>query len=62
MSLEQLVVPKQRYNRFSSLGGNVHVTTTFEYAWATPGRIIIGSSVIFKEFFSLINFRFLTRM
>ena len=48
MSLEQLVVPKQRYNRFSSLGQNVHVTTTFEYAWATPGRIIIGSSVMFK--------------
>ena len=36
------VVPKQKYNRFSSVGDDVHATTTFKYAWASP-------DILFKE-------------
>ena len=40
------VVPKQRYDRFSSVGDYIHAatSTTFEYAWATPGHTIIEGS------------------
>ena len=38
------VVPKQRYDRFPSVGDHIHVTPTFEYAWATPGHAVIGGS------------------
>ena len=29
-------VPKQRYDRFPSVGDHIHAATTSEYAWATP--------------------------
>ena len=40
----RIVVPKQIYNRFPSVGDHIHVTTTFEHAWATPGHTVIGGS------------------
>ena len=43
------VVPKQRYNRFPSAGDHIHATTTFEYAWTTPGHTIIKGSQKSKE-------------
>ena len=38
------VVPKQRYDIFPYVGDRIHATTTFEYAWATPGHTIIERS------------------
>ena len=38
------VVPKQRYDRFPSVGDHIHATATFEHAWATPGHIAAGDS------------------
>ena len=38
------VVPKQRYDRFPSVWNHIHATTTFEYAWATPGHTIVRGS------------------
>ena len=38
------VVPKQRYDRLPSVGDHIHASTTFEYAWATPGHTIIEGS------------------
>ena len=43
------VVPKQRYDRFPSVGDHIHATTTFEHAWATPGQTVIGVSQKCKE-------------
>ena len=39
-----VVVPKQRYDRFPSVGDHIHVTSTFEHAWATTGHTVIGGS------------------
>ena len=36
------VVPKQRYDKFPSVGDHVHATPTFEHAWATLGHTVIG--------------------
>ena len=36
------VVPKHRPGRFSSVGKQNHITTTFEHAWATPRDTVIG--------------------
>ena len=38
------VAPKQRYDRFPSVGDHIHATPTFEHAWATPGHTVIGGS------------------
>ena len=38
------VVLKQRFDRLSSGGDQVHATPTFEHAWATAGHTVIGSS------------------
>ena len=38
------VSPKQRYNRFPSVGGHIYATTNLEDAWATPGHFITESS------------------
>ena len=36
------VALKQRPDRFSSIGDNIQVTTTFEHTWATPRHIVVG--------------------
>ena len=38
------VVPKQRYDKFRSVGDQIHATTTFEHVCATPGHTDIGRS------------------
>ena len=38
------VVPKQRYERFPSVGDHIHAATTLKYAWATPAHTIIEGS------------------
>ena len=38
------VAPKQRYDRFPSVGDHIHATPTFKHAWATPGHTVIGGS------------------
>ena len=38
------VAPKQRCDRFQSVGDHIHATPTFEHAWATPGHTVIGGS------------------
>ena len=35
---------KQRYDRFPSVGDQIHATPTFEHAWATPRHTLIGGS------------------
>ena len=32
------VAPKQRYDRFLTVGDQIHATPTFKQAWATPGH------------------------
>ena len=36
------VIPKQRYDRFPSVGDHIHVLPTFKSAWATPGHTVTG--------------------
>ena len=38
------VVPKQRYDRFPSVGDHINATNTFEHAWPTQGQTAIGGS------------------
>ena len=38
------VAPKQRYDRSPSVGDHIHVSPTFDHAWATPGHTVIGGS------------------
>ena len=38
------VAPKQRYDRFPSVGNHVHATLIFEHAWATPKHTVIAGS------------------
>ena len=38
------VVPKQRYDRFPSVGDHIHAAATFVRAWANPGHTAIGGS------------------
>ena len=38
------VAPKQRYDRFPSVGDHIYTTPNFEHAWATPGHTVIGGS------------------
>ena len=38
------VAPKQRCDRFPSVGDCIHVTPPFEYEWATPRHTVIGGS------------------
>ena len=41
--------PKQRYDRFPSVGDQIHVTPTFEHAWTNPWHPVIGVSYKFKD-------------
>ena len=55
------VDPKQKYDRFPSARCYIHATLTFEHAWASQGILLWEvlrdiQIVIFKEFFSFINF------
>ena len=38
------VAPKQRPDRFPSVGDHIHVTPSFEHALATPRHTVIGGS------------------
>ena len=38
------VAPKQRHDRLPSVGDHIHVTYTFEHAWATLRHTFIGGS------------------
>ena len=38
------VAPKQRLDRFPSIGNHIQVTPTFKYTWATPRYTVIGGS------------------
>ena len=38
------VAPKQRSDRFPSVGDCIHVTPPFEYEWATSRHTVIGGS------------------
>ena len=38
------VAPKQRPDRFQSIGDHIQVTPTFENTWATPRHTVIGGS------------------
>ena len=38
------VAPKQRPDRFSSVGEQNHINPTFEHALATPRHTVIGGS------------------
>ena len=38
------VTPKQRPDRFPSIGDHIQVTPTFEHTWATPRHTVIGDS------------------
>ena len=38
------VAPKQRLDRFPSIGDHIQVTPTFENTWVTPIHTVIGSS------------------
>ena len=38
------VAPKQRYDRFSSVGDHIHATPTFDYAWAILRHTVNGGS------------------
>ena len=38
------VAPKQRCDRFPSVGDHIYATPTFEHAWATPEHTVIGGS------------------
>ena len=38
------VAPKQRPDRFPSIGDHIQVTPTFEHTWATPSHTVIGGS------------------
>ena len=35
------IAPKQRYDRFPSVGDHIHATPSFEHFWATPKHTII---------------------
>ena len=34
------VAPKQRYDKFPSVGDHIHAIPTFDHAWATPRHIV----------------------
>ena len=38
------VAPKERSDRFPSIGDHIQVTPTFEHIWATPRPIVIRVS------------------
>ena len=38
------VGPKQKPDRFLSIGDHIHVTPTFEHTWATRKHAFIGGS------------------
>ena len=38
------VVPKQRYDKLPPVGDHIHVTLTYDHAWATPDHTVIGVS------------------
>ena len=38
------LAPKQRPDRFPSIGDHIHVTPTFEHTWETTRHTVIGGS------------------
>ena len=38
------VAPKQKPDRFPSIGDHIQVTLTFEHTWATPRHTVKGGS------------------
>ena len=38
------VAPKQRPDRFPSVGDHIQVTPTFEHTWATQRHAVMGGS------------------
>ena len=40
---------KQRYDRFSFVGDQIHATATSEQTWANPGHTVLGGSQKSKE-------------
>ena len=38
------VAPKQRSDRFPSVGDHIHAIPTFEYAWGAPRYTVIEGS------------------
>ena len=38
------LAPKQRPDRFPSIGDHIHVTPTFEHTWATPRHTVTRGS------------------
>ena len=38
------IVPKQRYDKLPPVGDHIHVTPTYDHAWATPDHTVIGGS------------------
>ena len=38
------VVPKQKPDRFLSIGDHIHVTPTLEHAWKAPKHTVVGGS------------------
>ena len=38
------VAPKERPDRFPSIGDYIHVTPTFEHTWVTPRHTVKGGS------------------
>ena len=45
------VAPKQRPDKFSSVGKQNHITTTFEHVQATPRDTVIGGSQKSKQWY-----------
>ena len=43
------VAPKQRPDRFASIGDHIQITPTFEHTWANPRHTVIGGSRKSKE-------------
>ena len=41
---KRYVVPKQKPDRFPSIGDHIHVTPTLEHAWKAPRYTAVGGS------------------
>ena len=41
---KRYVVPKQKPDRFLSIGDHIHVTPTVEHAWKAPRHTAVGGS------------------
>ena len=45
-------VPKQRCDRFLSVGDHIHVTPTFQHGWGTARHTVIGGCQKSKEYYN----------